>query len=100
MCSWYPPPPSPPKFLRFKTIQRRKYAGLLIFFWTMQAFVHFSTAYSNCTVKEIGERFYTPPMRWTDLVQLVDSLDERAIDMITPMYVPNTYFVIKLSFIC
>ena len=66
----------------------------------MQAFVHFSTAYSNCTMKEIGERFYPPPMRWTDLVQLIDSLDERTVEMITPMYVQKPCFVIKLSFVC
>jgi hypothetical protein len=52
-----------------------------------QAFVHFSTAYSNCTIKEIGERFYSPPLRWTDLVQLTESLDEKTIEMITPTYV-------------
>jgi hypothetical protein len=87
MCSFYPP--SPHKFIRFKIIEQVKYAGLLIVFWTIQAFVHFSTAYSNCTMKEIGERFYTPPLRWTDLTQLIDSLDERTIEMITPMYVPK-----------
>jgi len=63
----------------------------------MQAFVHFSTAFSNCTLKEIGERFYSPPMRWTDLVQVIDSMDERTVEMITPMYVPRTIFCNKIE---
>jgi fatty acyl-CoA reductase len=53
----------------------------------LQAFVHISTAYSNCAIKEIDERFYLPALRWTDVVQLVDSLDQATTETITPMYV-------------
>jgi fatty acyl-CoA reductase len=53
----------------------------------LQAFVHISTAYSNCIIKEIDERFYLPAQRWTDMVQLMDSLDQETIETITPMYV-------------
>ncbi|GFG36350.1 hypothetical protein Cfor_08610, partial [Coptotermes formosanus] len=64
----------------------------------LKAFLHFSTAYSNCPRKEIGERFYSPPLRWTEMLQLMDSLDERTIDTITQVVIgkwPNTYAFTK-----
>ncbi|XP_023708259.1 fatty acyl-CoA reductase wat, partial [Cryptotermes secundus] len=64
----------------------------------LQAFVHISTAYSNCIMKEIDEKFYMPAMRWTEVVQLVESLDQETTEIITPLVLgewPNTYSFTK-----
>jgi len=38
-------------------------------------------------MKEIDEKIYLPTLRWTEVVQMVDSLDQDIIETITPMYV-------------
>ncbi|KAJ9587815.1 hypothetical protein L9F63_018739 [Diploptera punctata] len=64
----------------------------------LKAFVHISTAYSNCPRKVIDECFYEPSMRWRELRQLVDSLDDESLSALTPLIIdkwPNTYSFTK-----
>ncbi|XP_021938101.1 fatty acyl-CoA reductase wat-like isoform X2 [Zootermopsis nevadensis] len=64
----------------------------------LKAFVHISTAYSNCVIKEIHEQFYLPALRWTEVAQLIESLDQETIETITPIVLgdyPNTYSFTK-----
>jgi len=51
----------------------------------IQAFVHISTAYSNCAGREVvDEVFYKPPITGDKLLQVVNSLDDEYITRITP----------------
>ncbi|KAK9745171.1 Male sterility protein [Popillia japonica] len=64
----------------------------------LQSFVHISTAYANCTHPHIDEAFYEPPMAGNKFLELVELLDERVLDEITPTLLqnyPNTYAFTK-----
>ena len=64
----------------------------------LKSFVHVSTAYANCPYDYIEERVYDPPMEANKLITLVDCLDEKLIDEITPRLLgnwPNTYTFTK-----
>ncbi|KAJ8706214.1 hypothetical protein PYW08_010840 [Mythimna loreyi] len=64
----------------------------------LKAFVHISTAYSNCVQTEIGEKFYASPLPGDKLIDLVDTLDEQVVNNITPGLLgafPNTYAYTK-----
>ena len=50
----------------------------------LQAFVHISTAYSNCPHKVIEERFYEPNLKYTEVRDLVNSLDDDTLSVLTP----------------
>lgn len=50
----------------------------------MQSFVHVSTAYSNCHLKAVDEKFYDYPMGYEHLEDIISKLDENAIEEITP----------------
>lgn len=51
----------------------------------LQAFVHVSTAYSNCADREeISEKFYTPPITSENLLKATDMLPDEILDRITP----------------
>ncbi|CAI6349030.1 unnamed protein product [Macrosiphum euphorbiae] len=65
----------------------------------LKAFVHISTAYSNCAGKKVvDEVFYEPPISGDNLFQLMNSLDDDYIARITPSLLkewPNTYAMTK-----
>ncbi|KAI5631109.1 male sterility protein domain-containing protein [Phthorimaea operculella] len=64
----------------------------------MEAFVHVSTAYSNCEQDHIEERIYPPPAPLDQLLALVDSAPPKLLTEITNKYIapkPNTYTFTK-----
>ncbi|XP_043486971.1 fatty acyl-CoA reductase wat-like [Polistes fuscatus] len=64
----------------------------------LKSFVYVSTIYSQCIHNPIEEKFYDPPMDEDKLINLVDSMDEKLLDEITPLLVepwPNTYVYTK-----
>ncbi|XP_015367357.1 PREDICTED: putative fatty acyl-CoA reductase CG5065 [Diuraphis noxia] len=65
----------------------------------LKAFVHISTAYSNCAGRKVvDEVFYKPPISGDNLFQLVNCLDDDYISRITPSVLkewPNTYAMTK-----
>lgn len=50
----------------------------------LQVVMHVSTAYSNCHLRFIEEKFYNYPFHFDDLSRLIDKLDDKALDNITP----------------
>lgn len=72
----------------------------------LQAFVHVSTAYSNCPSKHIEEKFYEPPMDPYSLLDSMQWMSDDVIEAITPALIgkwPNTYSFTKAlaeSIIC
>ncbi|CAB3257590.1 unnamed protein product [Arctia plantaginis] len=66
----------------------------------LKAFVHVSTAYSNCPQQAIGEKFYDMPLAGDKLIDLVETMDEKIINNITPGLLgeyPNTYAYTKAA---
>ncbi|XP_072948546.1 uncharacterized protein [Epargyreus clarus] len=66
----------------------------------LKAHVHVSTAYSNCTLREIDEKFYEIPLASEKLVDLVENMDEKTLNSITPGLLgdcPNTYAYTKAA---
>ncbi|XP_075232175.1 fatty acyl-CoA reductase wat-like isoform X2 [Lycorma delicatula] len=64
----------------------------------LKAYVHVSTAFSNCLREEIGEQIYNPPIQHDKLITLTKCLDSSYIDKITPVLLdgwPNTYVYTK-----
>nr|AID66649.1 fatty acyl reductase [Agrotis segetum] len=64
----------------------------------LKAFVHISTAYSNCPQTSIDEKFYDSPLPGEKLIDLVETMDEQTINNITPGLLgnfPNTYAYTK-----
>ncbi|KAL2741590.1 fatty acyl-CoA reductase wat-like isoform X2 [Vespula squamosa] len=64
----------------------------------LKSFVHVSTAYANCLQNPIEEKFYDPPMDADKFIDLLDSIDEKLLDDITPQLLgiwPNTYVYTK-----
>ncbi|XP_075232805.1 fatty acyl-CoA reductase wat-like [Lycorma delicatula] len=64
----------------------------------LKAFVHVSTAYSNCHLSKIEETFYTPSLESKKLITLTECLDNQQLDQLTPILlkdVPNTYVYTK-----
>ncbi|KAF7379305.1 hypothetical protein HZH68_017150 [Vespula germanica] len=57
------------------------------------SFVHVSTAYANCPHNTIEEKFYDPPMDADKFIDLLDSIDQKLLDDITPQYV---YFLVLI----
>ncbi|XP_014251246.1 putative fatty acyl-CoA reductase CG5065 [Cimex lectularius] len=65
---------------------------------TMKAFVHVSTAYSNCYKEEIEEKFYPPLADWKTLVKIVENSDLNTLRILTAKYINpmvNTYTFTK-----
>lgn len=52
----------------------------------LKAVVHVSTAYSNCHLRFIEERFYRYPIKIDDLQKLVDRFDSEALEELTPRW--------------
>ncbi|XP_059061564.1 fatty acyl-CoA reductase wat-like [Achroia grisella] len=66
----------------------------------LRALVHVSTAYSNCLHNEIDEKFYERSLPGEKLIDLVETMDEKIINNITPGLLgdfPNTYAYTKAA---
>ncbi|XP_014601322.1 PREDICTED: putative fatty acyl-CoA reductase CG5065 [Polistes canadensis] len=64
----------------------------------LKSFTHVSSVYSQCIHNMIEERFYDPPMDDSKLINLVDNMNEKLLDDITPNLLgswPNTYVYTK-----
>ncbi|KAI4498794.1 hypothetical protein M0802_005969 [Mischocyttarus mexicanus] len=64
----------------------------------LKSFVHVSTAFSNCLENPIEEKYYEPPIDSDKLINLMDCMDEKFLDDITPQLLgkwPNTYVYTK-----
>ncbi|KAL4711300.1 hypothetical protein ACJJTC_019141 [Scirpophaga incertulas] len=64
----------------------------------LRAVLHISTAYSNCTSSTIEEKFYESPISGDKLIDLVEAIDEKTVNNITPGLLgdyPNTYAFTK-----
>ncbi|KAI5640406.1 male sterility protein domain-containing protein [Phthorimaea operculella] len=64
----------------------------------LKAMVHVSTAYSNCPLKNIEEKFYESPLNGEKLIDLVETMDDKTLAEITPGLIgeyPNTYAYTK-----
>ncbi|KAG6443935.1 hypothetical protein O3G_MSEX003046 [Manduca sexta] len=66
----------------------------------LKSMVHISTAYSNCPLNVIDEKFYESPLPGDKLIDLVETMDEKVINNITPGLLgdyPNTYAYTKAA---
>ncbi|XP_054280185.1 fatty acyl-CoA reductase wat-like isoform X2 [Macrosteles quadrilineatus] len=64
----------------------------------LKAFVHVSTAFANCHLREVDEKFYAPPTPSEDLCQVTRCIKPDLLDKITPQLLqewPNTYVYTK-----
>lgn len=64
----------------------------------LKVFVHVSTAYANCPYNPVEEKFHEPPMEADKLITLMDCMDEKLADDVTPRLLgkwPNTYTYTK-----
>ncbi|XP_012270704.1 fatty acyl-CoA reductase wat isoform X2 [Orussus abietinus] len=64
----------------------------------LKSLIHVSTAYANCHLQEIGEKFYNYPIKYDGVCKLTETLPESTIDDITPRLLgqwPNTYAFTK-----
>ncbi|XP_043803695.1 fatty acyl-CoA reductase wat-like [Apis laboriosa] len=64
----------------------------------LKSFVHVSTAYANCPHDLIEEKIYEAPMDAHKLVTIIDYMDDKLIEDITPKLLgawPNTYTFTK-----
>ncbi|RZC39816.1 fatty acyl-CoA reductase CG5065-like, partial [Asbolus verrucosus] len=64
----------------------------------LKAFVYISTAYSNCPRTYVREKFYEPGIKAKNLFALVDAVDDKILDALTPDLIqdwPNTYTFTK-----
>lgn len=65
---------------------------------SLEAFVHISTAFSNCNLKHIEEVVYPCPVEPRQIIASMEWLDDAIIDEITPKLLggwPNTYTYTK-----
>jgi hypothetical protein len=69
----------------------------------LQSFIHVSTAYSNCHLSTVEEKFYDYPIGYDHLEDIITKLDDAAIEEITPKYAkgfrlsldPATHLVVR-----
>ncbi|XP_055698069.1 fatty acyl-CoA reductase wat-like [Phlebotomus papatasi] len=64
----------------------------------LKAVIHVSTAYANCHLRYIEEKFYNYPIHFNDLDRLIEKLDDKSLEEITPTILgkwPNTYTFTK-----
>ncbi|XP_006895133.1 PREDICTED: fatty acyl-CoA reductase 2 [Elephantulus edwardii] len=64
----------------------------------LEAFIHMSTAYSNCNLKHIDEVIYACPVEPKKIIDSMEWLDDSIIEEITPKLIgdlPNTYVYTK-----
>lgn len=53
----------------------------------LKSVIHVSTAYTQCPLPELEEKFYPPPIDSKKMIALQDCLSEKFLDNITPMWV-------------
>lgn len=53
-------------------------------FRVLQSIIHVSTAYSNCHLSKVEEKFYDYPIGYDHLEEIISKLDDNAIEEITP----------------
>lgn len=59
--------------------------GLVSFFaLSFQSIIHVSTAYSNCHLSKVDEKFYDYPIGYDHMEDIISKLDDNAIEEITP----------------
>ncbi|XP_004700252.1 fatty acyl-CoA reductase 2 [Echinops telfairi] len=64
----------------------------------LEAFIHMSTAFSNCNLKHIDEVVYSCPVEPNQIIDSLEWLDDSIIEDITPKLIgdrPNTYIYTK-----
>ncbi|KAJ8916502.1 hypothetical protein NQ315_000144 [Exocentrus adspersus] len=64
----------------------------------LKAMIHVSTAFSNCHLKEIDERFYDCPYQYEDIGQVLEKMNKNEVEQLTPRIItpwPNTYTFTK-----
>ncbi|XP_063240058.1 fatty acyl-CoA reductase wat-like [Bacillus rossius redtenbacheri] len=64
----------------------------------LQAFVHISTAYCNCTRQRIEEELYPLPLDVKELLAEFQAVDRKELDLVAPRFLgkyPNTYVYTK-----
>ncbi|CAG9131828.1 unnamed protein product [Plutella xylostella] len=52
----------------------------------LRAFVHVSTAFTNCKKVEVFEKFYPSPVPAQTIIEFVETVDESRLDAITPNF--------------
>ncbi|XP_047370033.1 fatty acyl-CoA reductase wat-like [Vespa velutina] len=62
----------------------------------LKSVVHVSTAYSNCFQIPLEEKFYDPPIDPDKLINLVDCINEKLLDDITPQYMVHLITLTQL----
>lgn len=45
--------------------------------------IHVSTAYANCHLRNIEEKFYDYPVNFEELDEKIDQMDDKTIDSMT-----------------
>lgn len=63
----------------------REIVGLCREMPNLKAAIHVSTAYSNCHLSLIEERFYPSPIDSKKLIMLTDTINEKLLEKVTPM---------------
>lgn len=64
----------------------------------LKSFLYVSTAYTQCPLERIEERFYTAPIEPGKLLLLTECLSDEHLEKITPILIdkwPNTYSFTK-----
>ncbi|XP_037045453.1 fatty acyl-CoA reductase wat-like [Bradysia coprophila] len=64
----------------------------------LEVVMHVSTVYSNCHLRFIEEKFYKFPFHFNDLNRLIEKLDDKSLEEVTPTILgkwPNTYTFTK-----
>lgn len=64
----------------------------------LEAFVHVSTAYSNCDRHDVGEQFYPITVPYQKIIELNEWMDDETLAAVTPQLLgnrPNTYTYTK-----
>jgi hypothetical protein len=57
---------------------------MFLFVLPVQAVIHVSTAYCNCHLQEIEEKFYSYPLTHRKLSAVVDGVSDKVLNAITP----------------
>lgn len=55
-------------------------------FFVLQSIVHVSTAYANCHLNKIEERFYDYAINYDDVEKMLEKMDNESAQKITPRY--------------
>ncbi|PSN39593.1 Fatty acyl-CoA reductase 1 [Blattella germanica] len=64
----------------------------------LKVLVHVSTSFSNCDREEVEEKLYPPHADWRKIIDIVETIDEHSVNILTPKILrnlPNTYIFSK-----